>query len=690
MTWTLPRSAALSLPHTGLLRAGAAQGDITPRLGLPAAGYGPVATPMATGVLGRLRCCALVLDDGAGERVALVAVDLLGGSRYIAEKVAATLGPIHGLSIERIFFAGSHTHQAPGHVFADDWYDGLASPGHGFWKDLADEIADRVTAIIASAASSMKDARVGYAAQPAWGVSWNHSVRAFRRNVGAGDLLVMPWNRALLRKAATVINGSVRTDIPLYRQLCDVHVHVIWAEEATSGTPIGAFCTMGAHSTLIHERHAFWSSDSFGIAANRCERALRTAHPGSKPVVGLAAGTIGDVDLVSRDRNVWLLRWGRWFRRGSLAYVREAGRITGKALIAACAAASAAATTSGVSIRCDLIEPIARGAPLATKPWINMASEPAFGLPVLQGSEIGRNFLDPFVREGLFKDIRVWRRGDPHWPKLQAGALQRWLVKTWTNDGDPIGVMPIRMVELGIATLVGLPGEPDTWLGVLLRERVRQEQGDPTKPVLVAGPCGDYVGYLATRPEFEAQHYEGASTLWGRWTSDWLQEQVTHLARFGGAVPGPDATFAGPVGSSETALPKRKPRLWFSSAPSHAEARIRGGRLHLSGWWAADRNTSALPHTWEISPLVQIELWDPPSSSWQPLELDGLPVNDATMPIAVEQVPGWRGVRWCWELALPQQPTWSGCKLRAVAQGHGHDAVVPGGGNLASPEVVLP
>jgi neutral ceramidase len=690
LTWTMPRSAALSVPATGVLRAGAAQGDITPRLGLPAAGYGPVATPMATGVLGRLRCCALVLDDGAGGRVALVTVDLLGGSRYIVEKVAAALAPSHGLSIDRIFFAGSHTHQAPGHLFADDWYDGLASPGHGFWQDLADELADRVADVIASAAAGMKDARVGYAAQPAWGVSWNHSVRAFRRNIGAGDLLVMPWNRTLLRKAATAINGTLDPDTPLYRQLCDVNVHVVWAEEAATGTPIGAFATMGAHSTLIHERHAFWSSDSFGLAANLCERALRASHPGSEPVVGLAAGTIGDVDLVSRNRNVWFLRWTRWFRRGSLTYVREAGRITGKALIAACQAASAAATTTGITIRCDLAEPVVRGAPLAAKPWINMASDPAYGLPVLQGSEIGRNFLDPFVREGMFKDIRVWRRGDPHWPKLQAGALQRWLIKTWTNDGDPLGVIPIRFVDLGIVTLVGLPGEPNTWLGVLLREKVRLEQGDPTKPVVVAGPCGDYVGYLATRPEFEAQHYEGASTIWGRWTSDWLQEQVADIARHGSSAPGPVATFTGPIGSSGTALPKRKVKLWFSSDPSSIRARNRGGRLELDGWWTADRNTAPLPHTWELSPLVQLEMHDPVSGTWKALEMDDLPVNDANMPIAIEQVSGWSGVRWCWNLALPPQPGWAGRRLRFVAHGHGQDAVVPGGGTLASPEVVLP
>src|SRR5262245_46376108 len=87
------------IPVTGVLQAGAADHDITPPLGVPLAGYGAFPSVPARRLWGRLFATALVIDDGQGERVALVGVDLHAGTRYLAEHVANVIGPDTGLGV---------------------------------------------------------------------------------------------------------------------------------------------------------------------------------------------------------------------------------------------------------------------------------------------------------------------------------------------------------------------------------------------------------------------------------------------------------------------------------------------------------------------------------------------------------------------------------------------------------------
>ena len=48
--------------------------------------------------------------------------------------------------------------------------------------------------------------------------------------------------------------------------------------------------------------------------------------------------------------------------------------------------------------------------------------------------------------------------------------------------------------------------------------------------VAVAGYANDFLGYVATREEYEVQHYEGASTLYGPWTQAGYAQEFARLA----------------------------------------------------------------------------------------------------------------------------------------------------------------
>jgi len=104
------RAVSKAIPRTQVFRAGAATRDLTPALGAPLSGYGSIRSEASERMCGRLFATALVLDDGHGERVALVAVDLHAGTRYLAELAAVRVAASCGVGIDRLFLAGTHTH----------------------------------------------------------------------------------------------------------------------------------------------------------------------------------------------------------------------------------------------------------------------------------------------------------------------------------------------------------------------------------------------------------------------------------------------------------------------------------------------------------------------------------------------------------------------------------------------------
>ena len=87
--------------------------------------------------------------------------------------------------------------------------------------------------------------------------------------------------------------------------------------------------------------------------------------------------------------------------------------------------------------------------------------------------------------------------------------------------------VPVQLLSLGGLHVVGLPIEPTTQVG----RRVRRAAAECLGPrVVVNGYANGYAGYGTTEEEFEAQAYEGASTLFGRWTSAALCASVHTLA----------------------------------------------------------------------------------------------------------------------------------------------------------------
>ena len=91
-------------------------------------------------------------------------------------------------------------------------------------------------------------------------------------------------------------------------------------------------------------------------------------------------------------------------------------------------------------------------------------------------------------------------------------------------------VLPMHLVRLGTVVLAGVPAEFTATAGRRLKASLRQALGSGVSQVAVAGYCNGYSGYVATAEEYAAQHYEGASTLFGEHTLAAYRQTFTGMA----------------------------------------------------------------------------------------------------------------------------------------------------------------
>ncbi|WP_028008508.1 neutral/alkaline non-lysosomal ceramidase N-terminal domain-containing protein [Solimonas flava] len=90
---------------------------------------------------------------------------------------------------------------------------------------------------------------------------------------------------------------------------------------------------------------------------------------------------------------------------------------------------------------------------------------------------------------------------------------------------------PIQILRIGNLAILGIPWETTTMAG----RRLRQTVLDALAPagvdtVVIAGLANAYFDYMATREEYTAQLYEGASTYFGPWQLAAVQQEARRLA----------------------------------------------------------------------------------------------------------------------------------------------------------------
>jgi neutral ceramidase len=108
-------------------------------------------------------------------------------------------------------------------------------------------------------------------------------------------------------------------------------------------------------------------------------------------------------------------------------------------------------------------------------------------------------------------------------------------------------VLPVQLLRVGAVAVLGIPGELTTMAGRRLRTNVLGALSATGVTHLALGTyANEYAQYITTPEEYSAQHYEGASTLFGPHTLEAYQQVAaqlaTAIAKGKPSPPGPDAT----------------------------------------------------------------------------------------------------------------------------------------------------
>lgn len=492
LTIEVPAYSVPGSPPGGGFVAGVGESDLTPPPGLPMGGHS-IAGWVARGHWTRLHARAFFFRDGQGRTAALVSLELFaipaGLRARVAERAAARGVPI---SQEGLILAATHTHHGPGNYMSSKLYNGFSSLWPGFHQALFDFLAERITDAVVNAA---EDARkngmlrhgVALHASSHPELLRNRAIDAFFRNPEAAGLLLPP------ECSAPCDLGAVR-----YRAV-DPTLTVLELLREKDGVPkrIGLLVFLAVHPTALSHENPLYASDFTGWAMTRLQRA---AEAGGSPVVaGFFNGAEGDVSP----------RWIRQDRTDAERLGALLADAVGRTL------ESPARSDGPAEVTVEALSEAFRVNPPGPEAQ-GLASRPEFGIASIGGAEDGRTALEHF---GWHSGVRGASRAGqgvkvpaldlPSIPLLKALKLTHLLSPASDFPSD----LPVSILRLGPVSIGTIPVEMSTAMGRRLRDSLQKLEAPRT--FVLVGLANEYLSYVTTPEEYDAQEYEGASTVFG-------------------------------------------------------------------------------------------------------------------------------------------------------------------------------
>ena len=491
--------------------AGAARVDITPPPGIPMGGHA-LSGKVSRGVWTRLYARAIFME-GSGSRLVLVSTDLWAFPAGLGDRVVEVLAERGGPTIgrEQVVFAATHTHQSPGGFATSNHYNQMASRHAGFDERLFEFLADRIAKAIHDAREASVAATLSVGRTTVAGLQVNRSLEAFLMNPEARSLIGAP------AVPTPEIGFPVHPDA---FKAVDPGLVVFRLASITDETlALAAF--FAVHNTTMSHATELYTGDFFGVAATSAERAL--AGSGQRePVVALFNGAEGDVSPT-------------WRRQDSRDAVRL-GEMLADAIVSLSGMTQSVDTAGGFRFAYRIVDIADACSPRAA--GICTAAHAMAGVAAGGGAEDGRSgFWELGWREGVTGPPRDDGHGrkqpviDPPFVPLHLPfGLTPTQLFLPMGDGDVPRSAPIGVYSIDDVALVTLPGEFTTTLGGRIARGVANAVGsDPERTVLV-GLANEYLAYFTTPEEYDAQHYEGASTIYGRWAGRVVLDVIVQLA----------------------------------------------------------------------------------------------------------------------------------------------------------------
>src|SRR4051794_19358630 len=495
------------------LRAGVGRADITPSTGFPMMGW-VRSDARATGQHTRLYARAIVLQQG-DRKLALVAEDLNGIPGGMLEE-AAKLVADRGFSEQNVLDSASHTHAGPGGFYNFPTYNFLAPTQATLTDFNLPSPPDRqlygfevrqLAAAIRRADDDLAPAKIGWGATTIVGLTQNRSIEAHLADHG------------IFKEAGT---GSAADDPLGYEHTIDAEVNVLRVDKVGPRgrtIPIGIWSTFADHGTVNKYTFHYYNADHHGSATRVAEATIRGA--GRTPPRQDVVVAYGNTD--EGDQSAGLTRSGP-------EQADEVGRAEAAAFVHAWQAAGSSLTAAPAfdyrwTRVCFCGQAVGDG---------HVAGQAVLGLPQITGSEEGRGPLYDITHESF-----EGRRN----PVDLGGDQGHKLMETADSSGDLPKGAPLMAVRIGDRMIVSVPGEMTEEMGRRVRAAVVEAtQGAGIGRVVISGLANEYISYFTTPEEYDRQHYEGGSTLYGPLSSVFIEENLVDLSkRLVGGQPAPDA-----------------------------------------------------------------------------------------------------------------------------------------------------
>lgn len=613
--------ATLSAPAAppGVFRAGMASVDITPPPGLPSLGFSVTAEhKRMSGHRTRLYARALVLEDPEGDLVGIVVADLGLPSRLLHRALAARVASVTGITADRLLLAATHTHSGPAGYSSSGLYNAFGSPrlfsGHD--PRLLKFLVERMSEALEQAFLQMRPAVLSSAQTNVEGLTRNRSIQAFRKN--------REWGKS----------PKDQRPLPVDPRLTLLRI------DGCDKKPIGALFFFAGHPAVVSPANDLWHADVFGVAVKHLEREAAASDQQAGfaslggAVFAIANSSEGDVSF--RWKRSWRLFEGghREALRLGAALGREAWTLYRSA--------------RELSVPVDIAhryEEISLPGALLGDGSRKLCEDGYYGASALAGAEEARSGLYPaVVEEGMNEGTNL-----SHRPKEVALRVVQDFLR-WALPFEPPKVAPVQIFRIAGLHLIGLPVEPTTQLARRISSAVAERTGEasllvgrePGKQdatnVLVLGLANEYMGYCTTEEEYSAQHYEGASTLYGKHEGVFFleiakalvrrlpkpgvrsqQEPVTDPVEFS---PGWEETYVPDPGSEPVTRRPVDLRV-FSDRAVFVWKDLDPGRIGM-----------------DQGPLVNAEYqdgsaWQSQLAGWRAMVIDGVPEDDCGLDFEV-------------------------------------------------------
>jgi neutral ceramidase len=482
----------------------------------------------------RTRARAYVVVSG-GRRIAFVNADL--GAIFqsvhqgVLRKLAAAFGDLY--TEQNLLLNATHTHSACG---GDSHYAAYDLSILGFQEQQYNAVVDGIFTAISRAHADLAPGTISLGRTELTTASANRSRVAFELNPQA-DKDHFPLS---IDPAMTVLR---------FKQ---------------GGKDVGAISWFATHGTSMSNGNHLISGDNKGYAAYEWEH----DHAGVRYLDG-PPGFVACFPQTNSGDMTPNLNLEPGTAETEFENTRTIGDLQFRAAKRAFDSA-AEAVTGGVDYRLCYVDmsDVAVDAKFTPNGRPQRTCTAAIGVSMLAGSvEDGPGLPLP---EGVKNPFIDWLGGidapipqalaDAQAPKVVAVPFGAMKPYPWAPE-----VLPLQIVRIGQLHLVAGPAEYTIVAGLRIRRSVAAALGVSLENVLMQGYANAYSQYVTTPEEYDSQQYEGASTLFGRYTLPAYQQEFTKLAaamKAGKAVP------HGPVPRDlRGKLINFQPGVVFDSAP---------------------------------------------------------------------------------------------------------------------------